>query len=129
MLPTTTLVVITPLARRLLIKSLTEFENFLTIVPVFKVFLFSTLLVVVLDLDSLLSSWNVSLLTMARKLNSNSLSTQHHKFQQQLLNHTTQFSRPIPPWSTLTVPSWLITKPFMISARRILVLSDHLMRI
>ena len=89
--PTTMPVVITPLAKNWLMLFLTVLENWPINVLVFKVFLFSTLLVVVLDLALLRYWWNVYRSTTARKPNLNSLFIQLLKFPRPWSNHTTQF--------------------------------------
>ena len=126
MLPTTSQEDITPLVKKLSISASIESENSLINVLVSKVSLSSTLLVVVPDLDSDLSSSKDSPSITVRNPNSVSLSTHPHKSPLLLLNHITQSFQLTPFLNILMSLSCLITKLSMIYAEELLILKDQL---
>jgi len=125
MLLTTSLEDITPLVKKSSISVLTESENLLINVLVFKVSSYSTLSVVVLDLDSDLSSSKDFLLITVKNPNSVSLFTHLHKSLLLLLNHTTPFFQPILFLNILMLLLCLITKLSTISAEELSILKDQ----
>ena len=62
---------------------------------------------------------------MVKNPSSDSPSTHHLKSQPQLLSHTTPSSQLTPFWNTLTLQSFLTTKPSMISAEEISISKDQ----
>ena len=124
MLLTTSLEDITPLVKKLSISVLIESENLLTNVLVSKVSLYSTPLVVALDLDLDPSSSKDFLLITVRNPNSVSLSTHPHKSLLLLSNHTTPYFQPTLFLNILMLLSCLITKLSMISVEELLILKD-----
>mmetsp|Transcript_55766 Transcript_55766/g.167114 ORF Transcript_55766/g.167114 Transcript_55766/m.167114 type:complete len:267 (+) Transcript_55766:35-835(+) len=116
MLPTTTLVDTTLLARRSLILSSIASASSLTTARVFKDSLSSMLLVVVPGLALDRSSSRGFPLTMGASP-SFLLQFRHHpRFRRQLSSLITLFSPPTPSWSTQTVLFALTTRPSMTSA-------------
>merc|ERR1712130_604621 len=61
-------------------------------------------------------SWRGCLWTTERRASLSSLSTLHPRLPLPWLSPTTPSCPPTPLWSTLTAPSWLITRPSMTSA-------------
>ncbi|KAL7002921.1 hypothetical protein U1Q18_052404 [Sarracenia purpurea var. burkii] len=122
--PTTLLVVIIQLGRRLLTSVWTAFESLLTIALASKGFLFSMLLEGELDLALALFFWSASRLIMARNQSSVSLSIPLHRSPHLLSSLTTVSSRLIPSWNTLMLLCFLTTRPFTTSAGALLTLSD-----
>ena len=125
MLLTTSQEDITPLVKKLSISASTESENLLINVLVSKVSLYSTPLVVVLDLDLDHSSLKDFQLITVRNPNSVSLFTHLHKSLLLLLNHTTPFFQPILFLNILMLLLCLITKLSMISVEELSILKDQ----
>jgi len=117
---------ITPLVKKLLISVLTESENLLINVLVSKVSSYSTLSVVVPDLDSDLSSSKDSLSITVKNPNSVSPFTHPHKSLLLLSNHTTPYSQLTLFSNILMSLLCLITKPSTISVEELLILKDQL---
>jgi len=126
MLLTTSLEDITPSVKKSSISVLTESESLLINVLVSKVSLYSTLSVVVLDLDSDLSSSKDSLSITVKNPNSVSQSTHPHKSLPLLLNHTTPSFQPTLFLNILMSLLCLIMKLSTISVEELLISKDQL---
>merc|ERR1719456_1747672 len=113
--PTTSPEDITPLVRRSSISASTESESSLISALVSKVSSSSTPSVEEPDLDSDPSSSRDSPSTTVRNPSSVSPSTHPHRSPPPLLSHTTPCFPPTLSLSTLMLPSFLITRPSMIS--------------
>ena len=125
MLLTTSLEDITPLVKKLSISVLTELENLLINVLVSKVSSYSTLLVEVLDLDSVPFFLKDFQSIMVRNPSSVSPYTHPHKFLLLSLNHTTLSFQLTPFLNILMSLLCLIMKLSMISVEELLILKDQ----
>merc|ERR1712048_784570 len=125
MLPTTSLVVTTPLVRKSSISASTESESSPISALVSKVSSFSTPSVVVPDPVSDLSSSRDFPSTTVRNPSSVSPSTHPHRSPPLLLSHTTPCSPPTPSSSTPMSPSFSIMRPSMISAEETSISRDQ----
>ena len=111
--------------KKLLIYAQTESENYQITAQDYKDSQFSTQLVEELDLDQDLYSQKDYQLIMVKNQNQVSQFIHLHKFQLQLLNHTTQFYQPTLYQNTLmSVLCWTM-KLFMIFAEEIQILKDQ----
>jgi hypothetical protein len=126
MLPTTLQEVTTPLVKKSLIYALIESESSQINAQVSKVSLSSTLSEEELDLVLDLFFLKDFQLIMVRNLNSDSPFIHPPKSQLPSLSHTTLSFQLTLFLSILMSLSFLITRPFMISAEEILISKDQL---